>query len=387
MATTSNPTPNIPLITGWSDGENDWGSPMNANLRIIDALMNLVLKSVTIFAPPVSPANGDRYYIPSTSTPTGIWAGQAGKIAYYASTAWVYIAPRALWLATVQTPATRFVYFDGTDFVDQPGPGSLSALTTRVVTLETWKTATDSRLNDFDTVIVAINDALTAMGLRVTAVENSLAGIKLMEPGGASADFTLLSTFMGKYIVMTGSGIQTITVPDSVTATIPVGSSVIIRHRNALGRVRFAAMPGVTLDLPFGGGAETAGGGATVGLYKLAANVWTLTGQVKYQDALAAGERIAVAPNATGSSITMGNALRRLLLLPLSDVTSLNIGMPADPYDAQIVNIVTRRNITGIVHTASTPVGVILTSPMTSLAAGERRAYQYYAPDKLWLPY
>lgn len=385
MATTSNPTPNIPLVTGWSDGEDAWGGPMNLNLRVIDALMNLVLKSITIFAPPGSPTAGDRYYIPSTSTPTGIWSGQAGKIAYWTGTDWVFIPPRSLWVATVQSPATRFVYFDGTDFIDQPGPGSLAALTARVTDLEAWKTTVDTQFNDLDTVIDAINAAATALNTRVTNVESALATIKQMEPITANTNFSILAAMVGKYIIMIGSTTQTITIPDSLSATIPVGSSLIIRHRNPLGRVKFEAMPGVTLNLPFGGGAETAGGGATVGLYKAAANIWELSGQVKYQDALAADERMVVAPNSSGSSVSMGNGLRRLIFLPLADVTSISIAMPAAPYDGQIVNLVTRRAMSGVTHTATSPATII--APITSLVAGERRAYQYYDPDKLWLPY
>jgi hypothetical protein len=385
VATTSNPTPNIPLVTGWSTGEGEWGAPMNLNLRVVDALMNLVLKSITVIEPPASPVAGDRYYMPSTSTPTGIWAGQQGKIAYWTGAEWLYIPPRPLWVATVQLPTTQFVYHNGTDFVNQPGPGSLAALTDRVVLLETWQENTEERLNDFDEAFAAVNLALTGHDTRLTALEAALAATSLMEPATVSTGFTLLPEFMGKFILMNGSVVQTIIIPDSLSSSIAIGSSVIIRHRNPLGRVKVEASEGVTLELPFGGSAETAGAGATIGLFKAAANLWELSGQVKYQDTLAAGERVTIAPNSSGTAVALGNTTRRLLLLPLADVTTMSLAMPPDPYDGQTVHIVTRRAIATITHTATSPA--VLVSPITSLAAGERRAFQYYAPDDLWLPY
>lgn len=80
--------PNAGLTYGWASGDT-WN--MNVNWNLLDAEFMLAIISMTLTAPPTSPAAGDRYWIASGSTPTGAWAGQAGTLARYTSAgAWEF---------------------------------------------------------------------------------------------------------------------------------------------------------------------------------------------------------------------------------------------------------------------------------------------------------
>ena len=50
-------------------------------------------------SPPGSPSDGNRYIV--AASPTGAWAGQAGKVAAWQDGAWAFHAPRTGWLAWV----------------------------------------------------------------------------------------------------------------------------------------------------------------------------------------------------------------------------------------------------------------------------------------------
>lgn len=64
----------------------------------IDALLNTGAHDKDLATPPASPAEGDVYIV--APSPTGAWAGQALKLAYF-SQAWQFITPReglCLWV-------------------------------------------------------------------------------------------------------------------------------------------------------------------------------------------------------------------------------------------------------------------------------------------------
>lgn len=82
----------------------------NAGLTVLDALAQISVKSRATTAPPGSPADGDRYIVPSGAT--GAWAGQAGKVAAFQNLAWVFYAPRTGWLAFVEDERLVATYSD-----------------------------------------------------------------------------------------------------------------------------------------------------------------------------------------------------------------------------------------------------------------------------------
>ena len=76
---------------------------VNQALTRIDALLNTSALSKSLSAPPVSPAAGNVYIV--AASPTGDWAGQVGKIAYY-DQVWRFITPQegmCLWVASEDT--------------------------------------------------------------------------------------------------------------------------------------------------------------------------------------------------------------------------------------------------------------------------------------------
>jgi len=91
--------PNLGLAYGWTLGESGWNTQMDANLKRLGAIVGLSVLSRTVTAPPASPADGDRYIIPSGAT--GAWAGKAGQIAVWIGGAWEYHAPKTGWLAYI----------------------------------------------------------------------------------------------------------------------------------------------------------------------------------------------------------------------------------------------------------------------------------------------
>lgn len=84
----------------------------NDALNGLDSLAQIGVLSATLDTPPGSPAEGDSYII--GSSPTGAWAGHAGKVASYYS-GWQIRTPREGWLAWV-ADTDGFVAHDGSNW-------------------------------------------------------------------------------------------------------------------------------------------------------------------------------------------------------------------------------------------------------------------------------
>lgn len=88
---------------------------VNQALVRIDALMNSGAKSRNVNTPPGSPASGDVYIV--GSSPTGVWAGNAAKLAYF-DQIWRFITPlegMTLWVNDEDIP---YIY-DGATWISQ----------------------------------------------------------------------------------------------------------------------------------------------------------------------------------------------------------------------------------------------------------------------------
>ncbi|MFZ5930883.1 MAG: DUF2793 domain-containing protein [Pseudomonadota bacterium] len=83
---------------------------VNDTLSGLDTLVQLAVLDRDLTAPPGSPAEGDRYLV--ANSPSGAWAGQAGKIAAWQAGAWVFRTPRNGWKAWVADEALP-VFYDG----------------------------------------------------------------------------------------------------------------------------------------------------------------------------------------------------------------------------------------------------------------------------------
>lgn len=118
------------LLYGWTRGEDFWGGPVNANIVMLDAVVHLVIKSLTYSAPPPTAQNGEAYVV--AANPTGLWAGHEGKVAYLTEGAWVFYAPRYGWRARCDS-LDIFIWYDGNSWIneadgsDPVNPGTVSA--------------------------------------------------------------------------------------------------------------------------------------------------------------------------------------------------------------------------------------------------------------------
>ncbi|MEQ1887557.1 MAG: DUF2793 domain-containing protein [Alphaproteobacteria bacterium] len=83
---------------------------VNEALSGLDTLVQLSVLDRDLAAPPASPVEGDRYLV--AGSPTGAWAGQAGKIAAWQAGAWIFRTPRNGWQAWVADEAAP-VFYDG----------------------------------------------------------------------------------------------------------------------------------------------------------------------------------------------------------------------------------------------------------------------------------
>jgi len=67
----------------------------NEALQALDALVQPVVESRVVTAPPASPLPGEAYIVPAGAT--GAWAGHAGEIVAYQSGAWLFYDPAPGW--------------------------------------------------------------------------------------------------------------------------------------------------------------------------------------------------------------------------------------------------------------------------------------------------
>lgn len=82
----------------------------NEAIRALDAAVQLAVLDRDLAAPPALPADGDRYLV--AAGPSGLWAGQAGRIAAFQDGAWAFYQPRNGWVAWV-ADESLLLAFDG----------------------------------------------------------------------------------------------------------------------------------------------------------------------------------------------------------------------------------------------------------------------------------
>lgn len=104
--------PRSGLLHNWSYGENGWNAGMDANLLRLGRFgFHLSIKDRDLATPPASPIAGDSYIV--AASPTGAWINQAGKIAVWSGSAWVFGTPRVGWVAYVEDEEKLTAYKAG----------------------------------------------------------------------------------------------------------------------------------------------------------------------------------------------------------------------------------------------------------------------------------
>lgn len=100
--------PNLGVNYGWAARESGWSTGMDANLKLLDAVSQLSVKSRAQTMPPAIPTNGDRYIV--AANPTGAWAGKSGQIALRIEAGWSFFAPKIGWTCFIEDEAVLCVY-------------------------------------------------------------------------------------------------------------------------------------------------------------------------------------------------------------------------------------------------------------------------------------
>ena len=104
----------LPFIEG---GELLPDVTLNETLRLIDTLVQLAIVDRDLNAPPGSPAEGQRWIVKASPSPTGVWAGHGNHIAAWQDGDWVFCLPQVGWLAYVVDEGA-LVAWSGTAWVD-----------------------------------------------------------------------------------------------------------------------------------------------------------------------------------------------------------------------------------------------------------------------------
>lgn len=102
-------TPNLSLYE-YPSGSLTPSTPYNNAMQAIDALMHMLVQSVSTTAPPTTVAGdvGKRWIIPSGAT--GDWSGKTGQVALCtAATVWRYFTPKQGWIAKL-TSGEVYIY-------------------------------------------------------------------------------------------------------------------------------------------------------------------------------------------------------------------------------------------------------------------------------------
>lgn len=106
-------TPNL-VLNQLVEGQTGAEISVNDAFNKLDALAQIHLKSRTTTAEPGSPADGDCYLLPASSTGTH-WSGNDGKVACSYQGQWFFMTVRKGWYLYVEDE-DGFIYFDGTNY-------------------------------------------------------------------------------------------------------------------------------------------------------------------------------------------------------------------------------------------------------------------------------
>ncbi|NBS66857.1 MAG: DUF2793 domain-containing protein [Betaproteobacteria bacterium] len=100
--------PNLGVSYGWAARESGWNAGMDANLKLLDAVLQLSVKSRAVAVPPGTPANGDRYIV--GASPSGAWAGKAAQVAVRIEGAWTFFVPKIGWTCFIEDESVLSAY-------------------------------------------------------------------------------------------------------------------------------------------------------------------------------------------------------------------------------------------------------------------------------------
>lgn len=149
---------------------------VNEAFARLDALAMLRLEETGLDTPPPAPQEGSAWGI--GAAPSGLWAGQAGKIAIFDNGGWVFAEPRAGWRGWRVGTGTEVVH-DGAAWI------------AGAVALSPGRAATRMRIAEFDHEITAGAESTTAALIPASAQVIGVTGRIITEVTGTLSAFDL----------------------------------------------------------------------------------------------------------------------------------------------------------------------------------------------------
>ena len=203
------PTPNLGLPT-LAQGQALKEITHNEALLRLDALVQSSVKSRVLATPPGSPANGDRWIVPSGAT--GVLAGQTDKIAFWREGAWAYLSPVVGWRVHVEDERLTIVWTDGVWRDRIVGIANGGAI--QLVALEQELTLTGAFV-DATTAVIADRMIVLAVASRTTQAITGATSYSVGVAGNTSQ-------FGGSLGIALGSNNIGVIGPSAFYATTPI---------------------------------------------------------------------------------------------------------------------------------------------------------------------
>lgn len=260
------PSNSIPMV---DENVVDISAATNDALLIIDLLLQILVVSVGLNAPPGSPVNGARYVV--GASPTGPWSGHANQVARWIATPgyWQFASARYVLNAADGNmwvrPAATWSALAGGSGGEVNTASNLGA----GAGLFASKSGVDLQ---FKSLVAGVNITLTSDGTTVT--------IAAAQPSVVTESTTARNLALadaGKYIRHTNASASTVTVVPQASAAWVADTEITLR-RSAAGNLTLTPGVGVTLNAP-SGGTLVMTNNMTVTLKRVASDVWDVIGQ------------------------------------------------------------------------------------------------------------
>lgn len=318
----------------------------NEALRILDVVVQMVVKDRTQTTPPASPVEADRHLVPAAAT--GAWSGRDGQIALWEHGQWSFFEPEVGWQAYVLAEADMVVFagaqweaalerpFRATQIGVSATPDAINRLSVNAPATLLNHAGSDHQLK--------INKASTPDAASLL-FQNNFSGRAEMGLAGAD-DFTVKvspdgTTFYDGFSVAAASGV----------VTAPMGMRVPNGTAAAPG-LAFAAESGLGVSRGLAGQMNLCAGGAAraqLSAAGLAISV-PVTGTAVTQSAAdtTAGRLLKVGDYGLGSIVEFAGNIDDPAQTPTGFVRVLGGASGAKPGGVAVFNMLTlRRGATG----------------------------------------
>jgi hypothetical protein len=243
----------------------------NEALRYLEQGANhFAIKDQDLSTPPGSPADGDAYIVQGPGS--GAWSAyQHGDIAFYMSSAWVRIVPKAGFTALVVDEDALHYYDTGTS----PGTWELvSAVPAGSIDLDDLGDVIAPTPADEDFLQYESSSPAGWYNRTRAAADLGYLGAPQMSD---QDDYTLTLADNGKHYYHTSGSTHTLTIPANASVAFPVGAVIAGVNENGAGNLSIA-ITSDTLRWGSSTGTRTVGPNGTFSLLKVTSTVWRLTG-------------------------------------------------------------------------------------------------------------